>query len=69
LSWIRFFLPRFDGDLSRGVDCLLFKHNNLRFDERAYFQRVLALLKNMSKMIIKEHEWMDKDTITGVTAQ
>jgi hypothetical protein len=55
-------LARFDCDLSRDVDRTLFKRNNLRFDERTYFQRVLLLPEYMRKRILKERNLVDKDT-------
>jgi len=60
-------LARFDCDLSRDVDRPLFKHNNLRFDERTYFQRVLALPAYMRQRILKERDRLDKDTVAGGT--
>ena len=55
-------LARFDCDLSRDVDRPIFKHNNMRFDESTYFQRVLALPEYMRHRILKERSQVDKDT-------
>ncbi|MGD8241060.1 MAG: family 43 glycosylhydrolase [Armatimonadota bacterium] len=57
-------LARFDCDLSRDVDRPLFNRNNLRFDERTYFQPVLALPGHMRKTIERERAHLDTDTIS-----
>lgn len=47
-------LARFDCDLLLDVDRAVFKHNNLRFDERTYFQERLKLPEYMRKRIERE---------------
>jgi hypothetical protein len=50
-------LARFDCDLSRDVDIQYFKRNNLRFDERTYFQRVLTLPRHMREQKIRSSQF------------
>ncbi|MBT3289417.1 MAG: family 43 glycosylhydrolase [Victivallales bacterium] len=56
-------LARFDCDLSLDVDRQVFKRNNLRFDEETYLQRSLRLPDGMRKLIERERETVDRDTI------
>lgn len=53
-------LIRFDCDLSRDVDWMHFKRNNLRHEASVYFQPRLALPDNMRRLILREQEKSDK---------
>ena len=57
------FLARLDCDLCCDVNRPEFKHNNLRFHEETYFQRVMALPAAWKERILKEHAELDQETI------
>ncbi len=56
-------LARFDCDLSLDVNRMLYKYNNLRFEENTYFQQRLRLPESMLKQIKQEQSKVDHDTI------
>ncbi len=56
-------LARFDCDLSLDVDRPLFKRNNLRFEESTYFQPRVCLPDNLRRLIERERDAIDHDTI------
>jgi len=56
-------LARFDCDLSRDVDWVYFKRNNLRHEASIYFQRTLALPAGWRMRILKEQPTVDRNTI------
>ena len=55
-------LARFDCDLSLDVNRPALKHNNLRFDERTYFQERVKLPKYLDRRIRHERQKVDTDT-------
>lgn len=55
-------LARFDCDLSQDVNRRSLKNNNLRFDERTYFQERVRLPKPLAGQIRREREIIDMDT-------
>jgi hypothetical protein len=56
-------LARFDCDLSRDVDWMYLKRNNLRHEASVYFQPRLALPENMRQQIERERDGVDRDTV------
>jgi len=56
-------LARFDCDLSLDVNRPAFKHNNLRFNERTYFQERVRLPDYMLKRIKRERDKVDQETV------
>jgi hypothetical protein len=55
-------LARFDCDLSLDVDRPPLKRNNLRFDEKTYFQERVKLPQYMLNRIQRERDKVDRDT-------
>jgi len=56
-------LVRFDCDLSRDFDWSYFKRNNLRHEASIYFQPELMLSQNMRRLILREQNRVDPNTI------
>ena len=56
-------LARFDCDLSLDVDRPLFKRNNLRFEESTYFQTRVRLPDNLRRLIVRERDEVECNTI------
>ena len=56
-------LARFDCDLSLDTDIQAFKRNNLRFRQKTYLQKGVGLTDNMKKLILREQEKTDRETI------
>ncbi len=61
-------LARFDCDLSLDVDRPLFKKNNLRFEQRTYFQGPVKLPDYLRRQIDAERKTVDIDTIGYASA-
>ena len=58
-------LVRFDCDLSLDVDRPYFKQNNLRFNDRTYFQAGIKLTAGQKAMIENQRPETEHDTIPG----
>jgi hypothetical protein len=56
-------LARFDCDLSQDVDRPLFKRNNLRFEASTYFQTRVRLPDNLRRLIDRERDQVDRNTV------
>jgi alpha-L-fucosidase len=61
-------LARFDCDLSLDVDRPIFKNNNLRFEERTYFEERIKLPDYLRRQIDSERKKVDINTKTPAAA-